>query len=165
MVRNYDSGDSGYLDKAKKTVSKGRKELEQAETRFNKIKDQIASWDRSKQDFFEEIAQTYNAEERKLRGEEEETNALVKVKALWNTLPSLVSREDPKKKRFGSLLRTLVNGADDIYDGLGNAVNDYTEKFEDVDAIAGRCVCFHSLRDRSTEGWRFRRRPRLRNDG
>lgn len=133
MAKEYGQEEDSYLSKAKDTASKGRKELEEAEARFNKIKYKIADWDRSNQDFFEEVTQTYNAEARKLKGEEEETTALVKVKALWNTLPALVSREDPRKKRFGSLLRTLVNGADDIYDGLGKTVNNYEEKFEKVD--------------------------------
>lgn len=133
MAKEYGQKDDSYLDKAKGAVSKGRQELEEAKARFNRIKGEIADWDKSKQDLFEEVTQTYNAEARKLRGEEEETTALVKVKAFWNTLPALVNREDPKRKRFGSLLRTLVNGADDIYGVLGKTVNDYEEKFEKVD--------------------------------
>lgn len=120
------------VQRAQEVISEGRKELNEATNYMDQIKTKVANWQAGTKDFFGEVTDTYEAKKEEI----ERTSSLpiiASVKAMWETLPSLIRREDPKKKRFGRVLNSLVSDADRIFKGLGDHLDEYEERFDEID--------------------------------
>lgn len=129
------------VGKAKEKLTEGRKELTEALQYMNKIKTNVAKWQDDTKDFFEDVTDTYKAKVEELESSNpNEVRAVTKARAMWSALPSLIKREDPTKKRLGRILNGLVNDADKIYKGLDTKLNEYQERFDDLDTLTGDLI-------------------------
>ncbi|MBM3199794.1 hypothetical protein FJZ53_02565 [Candidatus Woesearchaeota archaeon] len=125
--------------KAQTKLSEGRKELTEALEYMNQIKVSVAQWQNDTKDFFDEVKDVYETKKEDIE-KKSHLPVIASIKAAWETLPSLFSREDPTKKRFGRVLSTLVRDADHIYKSLDGELNTYEERFEEVDTLTGDLI-------------------------
>lgn len=123
---------------AQTRLSEGRKELSEALAYMNEIKMSVASWQADTKDFFDEVKDTYETKKEEI--EKTSLPVISAIKAAWETLPSLFRKEDPKNKRFGRVLNSLVRDADTIYKGLEGELNRYEERFDEIDGLTGDLI-------------------------
>jgi len=123
---------------AQTRLSEGRKELNEALAYMNEIKMSVATWQSDTKDFFDEVKTTYETKKEEI--EKTSLPVISTLKAAWETLPSLFHKQDPKNKRFGRVLNSLVRDADNIYKGLGGEIDRYEERFEEIDGLTGDLI-------------------------
>ena len=123
---------------AQAKLSEGRKELSEALAYMNEIKMSVSEWQADTKDFFDEVKDTYEMKKEEL--EKTSLPVISTLKAMWETLPALFRKEDPKNKRFGRVLNSLVRDADNIYKGLEGELERYEERFEEIDGLTGDLI-------------------------